>query len=106
MQNEHKLELQTRAKQLNEIILTESKYTTLCRIHQEVSKKMSDMEEERQNELANFAKEKEIAQTQNLNLAQELNNLTDKCIKLNEQLINQKQSSENAQKGKFLLLVT
>jgi hypothetical protein len=104
MQNEHKLEYQIKAKQLNEIILTESKYTALCRVHQELTKKMSDMEEERQNELANFAIEKDIAETQNLNLAQELNNLTDKFIKLNQELEKQKQINENAQNGKFFWL--
>ena len=103
MQNEYKIKLEAKKKQFDEIISVENKYQKLLCVNQELNKNISDLEAKNQNDLAYFTKEKEAALIQNIELAQELKNLTDKSISLSNELINQKMNAEGAQRGSFYI---
>jgi len=82
IETEFKIKYENKTKQINEIITIESKYVALCRVNQELTKKILDQEAKRQNEVAALTLENNLAQMENDarvgQLMRELENIAEK----------------------------
>jgi len=78
IETEFKIKYENKTKQINEIITIESKYVALCRVNQELTKKILDQEAKRQNEVAALTQENNLAQMKIVQLMRELENIAEK----------------------------